>query len=109
MLVPVIETHKSSGPANPLAAKISVPGAATSGFGRPSRVGPWLLDMLIRSRASSRFATQMIRCPQPSEPTDDSSTLDLSTFAEATATLGALSARTALTTVLQFATMRSLG
>ena len=34
--------------AKPFAATMSVPGAAMSGFSRPSRVGPWLLVMLIR-------------------------------------------------------------
>ena len=40
MLVPVIDTQRSFAPANPCAATMSVPGAATSGFERPSRVGP---------------------------------------------------------------------
>ena len=49
MLVPVmLDPWLASGPANPFAATMSVPGAATSGFERPSRVGPWLLVMLIR-------------------------------------------------------------
>jgi hypothetical protein len=42
-LVPVIAIQGSSGCAKPLAATISVPGAAISGLLRPSRVGPWLL------------------------------------------------------------------
>ena len=70
MLVPVIADPRSSAPANPLAATMSVPGAATSGLERPSRVGPWLLEMLMRSRVSSRLATEMTRWPQASELTE---------------------------------------
>ena len=43
---------------------MSVPGAATSGFWRPSRVGPWLLETLTRRRAWSRLATETIRWAQ---------------------------------------------
>src|SRR5262245_29064810 len=49
MLVPVIATHALVGSENALAATMFVPGAATSGLERPSRVGPWLLVMWILS------------------------------------------------------------
>src|SRR5215831_17727696 len=78
MLVPVMATHRSSAPANPFAAMISVPGAATSGLKRPSRVGPWLLEILMVPSASSRLATDTIRSPQARELTEESSTFDLS-------------------------------
>src|SRR6266511_936929 len=70
MLVPVIAVHRSSGPANALAAMMSVPGAAISGLLRLSRDGPWLLVMWIRSWASSRFATDSTRLPHARELTD---------------------------------------
>jgi hypothetical protein len=69
--VPVISVHRSSRPAKPFAATIRVPGAATSGLYRPSRVGPWLLEMLIRSLSSSTLATVMIGCPQPGDAIEE--------------------------------------
>ena len=75
MLVPVMLTHGRSG-SKPLAATMSVPGAAMSGLYRPSRVGPWLLVMWMRSAAASRLATPMVQCPQASELTEVLSTLE---------------------------------
>ena len=67
MLVPVMAIQGCCGSAKPLAAMMSVPGAAISGLQRPSRVGPWLLEALMRWRASSRFATAMMLCPQAND------------------------------------------
>src|SRR5215203_2109275 len=78
MLVPDMEIHGSSGPPNPLAARMSVPGAAISGLDRPSRVGPWLLVMLILSRPASRFATAITFWPQARLVIEWESTLDFS-------------------------------
>ena len=65
MLVPDMAIHGSPDPLNPLAARMSVPGAAISGLERPSRVGPWLLVTFIRSRPASRFATAITSGRRP--------------------------------------------
>ena len=78
MLVPVIGIHGSAGSPKPLAATMSVPGAAMSGLGRPSRVGPWLEVMCALRRASSRLATETTRWPQASALTEEASTCERS-------------------------------
>jgi hypothetical protein len=76
MLVPESASHGLSGEENPRAATTSVPGAAISGFRRPSRVGPWLEDGLTRSASVSQLATEITRWPQASELTEKPSTLE---------------------------------
>src|SRR5215207_3020833 len=78
MLVPLIAIQGSSVPAKPLAATTLLPGAATSGFSRPSLVGPWLLVDAIRRASASRFATLTTRCAHASVLTVERSTKELS-------------------------------
>src|SRR5687768_2814747 len=74
MLVPLMDTHGVPSLEKPLAAPMSVPGAATSGLHRPSLVGPWLLVTFTLSAIASRLATAMTFWPHANEEMECEST-----------------------------------